>query len=530
MRALLLLLLLTPLAPALRAQAGSTTEKSIQLEQRFIEAKREALLGNVETALEQFETLADEQPGDDAIQFELGRLLYAADKKADAIDALKRAYAARPTDVYADFLAKLYQETGRYRDGADLYAALRKRNPADESAYLEQAAFLVRAGEIKDAIRVYDDLEDRIGINAELARHKHALYLGQGDQKRAERELTQLVEALPRQIEYRHLLAGYYQSQNQPNDARRVYDAILGLEPNDVRAQLALQQLGAGAGAGSENEEAGDELIRMMARPDVDIDLKIGRLLPLVQRVASSGDPDLGRQALVAAGELRRVHPDQAKAAAIEGDLLFHTGQYAKAAEAYRATLELDDTVFPVWEQLLTTYYLTNDIVALRETAENALDIFPNRPSVYVHYAIGEAMRGDFDEAESLLQQAQLMVSTQPEATKQLAELQSAFQALELNNGPAPKLDYNFIPGGGQGPLGRLLALRAGGRAKPASQLAALRALDTEENSNPLLLELLGDALLDSGDREAAANAFKRAKAAESASPTLRRKLASVAG
>lgn len=504
----------------LSAQPGSVTPQSIQAEKDYIEAKREALLGKTDKAIVLFRGLIENDPENDALQFELGRLLFASGNTDGAIDALKKAYGKRPNEVYAAFLAELYQSSGRHREGAILYAGLIKSNPGAEEYYLEQAAFLVRAQDIKGAVAVYNQLESRIGVNAELARRKHALYLGQGDLKRAEKELTALISAQPKQLNHRHLLAGFYHSQGEESKARKVYQEILRLQPADVRAQLALQDVQADrpANAGSE-----DELLKLLARTDVDIDLKIGKILPLIQQVAQAStggarpqDAAMGQRAMALAAELRRVHPDEAKAAAIQGDLYFHTGQLTKAAEAYRATLELDDTVYPVWEQLLATLYLDNQITELRKYAEEALDIFPNRPVIYVQYALGEALRANFGEANSLLDQARIMVSSQPEAATQLETLSMAFVGLEAGS-PSQDIDLDHIPGGGASPLGFVL--------QNSGDATALQSYDNPGNTNALFLEMLGDALKEKGDKTAASKAYSRAKASGSKSGTLRRKM-----
>ena len=491
------------------------TVAEINRQSEFIEAKQDALLGKVDEAVTLFEKLAKADGNDDAVQFELGRLYKAQGKPDAAIDALRKAYASRPNEVYASLLAGLYQETGRHKDGAALFAQLRRQKPDDEDLYLEEAAALVRAQDIKAAIAVYNALEERIGVNEETTRLKHALYLGTGDTKKAEKELLQLIEARPEITDYRHLLAGFYTGQGDVKGAEKTYRAILSVEPADVRAQLALQKVG--EAQGGQAMEIDGQLMDLLGRSDVDIDLKIGKVLPLVQAIAQSeGGSDKARQALRLAEELQRVHPDEAKASALLGDVYFHSGDYVKAAEAYGVTLDLDDNVFPVWEQLLGTLYLSNQIAELRDYAERALDLYPNRPSIYVNYALGEALRANYGEAKSLLGEAQLMVSTQPDATKGLRAIAEAVDLLEKGDKVAAN-KLAGLPGGVDGPLGVLLGQQ--------TDIDILEGYNAPENTNALLLERLGDERMTAGDNTAAEKAYTRAKQAGSKSKTLAAKL-----
>ena len=504
-----LLLLFTA---ALPAQEDLTVE-GIMRQSAFIEAKQLVLLGKPTEAIEQFVALAEADDRDDAVHFELARLYRATDRPDAAIEQLRKAYAARPNDIYAAYLADLYRETGRHEAGAELHAGMVKRDPDNEQHYLDQAAALTRARDVKAAIGVYNDLEDRIGVNEELARLKHALYLGDGDTKRAEKELLSLIEAFPKTVRYRHLLAGFYTAGGNAKAAEKTYRNILAIEPADVRAQLALQDTDAPAAAGSASD---DELLALLGRSDVDIDLKIGKILPIIKEVALTRDAEKVARGLRLAQELRRVHPDEAKAAALVGDFYFQSGQLDEAADAYIETLELDDNVYTVWEQLLGTLYLSNRTVDLRKYAERALDIYPNRPAVYVHYALGEAFRANLGEAESLLSEAELMVSSQTDATQALTELRKAFASLKAGTGgSAPNL--SVLPGGEAGPLSFLLTNKGA--------VEKLKAYDSPTNTNALFLEYLGDALAETGDEAAAAKAYQRAKAAGSKSRSLTAKL-----
>lgn len=502
------------LAAVLSAQPGNLTAEEVNTEKEFIEAKREALLGNVERAISAFQALSKKMD-ESVVYYELGRLYYTQENNNEAIEELEKAYKMEPNPLYARLLGELYLATGQNKEGAKLYADLSDRQPDEEEFYLQQALFLVRAQEIDDAISVYNVLEKRMGINPDLSRKKHALYLGAGNQKKAEKELLSLIEAFPSNLEYRHLLAGYFTSQNQGSEAKKVYQEILRIQPSDVKAQLAMQDTQVGNSVGNSSE-----LLALFSNSDVNVDLKIGKLLPLVQAVANTKDRKVADEGLVLAAELRRVHPDEAKGWAITGDLYYHTGRYSEAANAFRKTLELDDTVYPVWEQLLHSLYLDNQQQELRAAASDALDVYPNRPYVYFYAALAEAARLDYAEAANLMQQAEFIFSaSKPAAGTMARTYQEAFSALAEKKLPnVTELTKE------EGPFASYLLARQAAEKGDTSRVIEL-ITDNERNTNAAQLELLGDAYLAIGQKDKANACFLRAKAAGSKNGKLTNKI-----
>lgn len=517
---------------ALFAQPGSVSQAEVDADKAFIEAKQAMLLGNPKVALDKFVSLAEKNPNKAVLHYEIGRIYYTLEQNDQAIVALERAFSLDGQAIYAGLLGDLYQATGQYKKGAKLFADLAAATKKDDersssaivSSYeqlkLQQALFLVKAQQIDKAINIYDELEKIMGINPELSRRKHALYLGIGEEKKAEKELLSLIEQFPRDLDYRHLLAGYYTSQGNTKAAQNVYQEILTIEPADVKAQLALVDKGKSSVNIGENS---GQLMDLISRTDVALDLKVGKLLPMVQAVANTGDLQIAQDGIPLVKELMRVHPTEAKPSAMLGDLYYHSGQFGQAAEAYQATLALDDTVYPVWEQYLHSLYLGNQMKKLRSVAEDALDVFPNRPYVSLYLALGEAGRADYEEASSLLEQAIFIFSAAGEEQGKMARnYQNVINTLAVDELPAA----NALPLT-EGPMGQYVAaLRAFDTGAFQEALTLLQADDDELNTNALYLELLGDCLLKtSGDKTAAAAAYERAKTAGSISKQLNKKI-----
>ncbi|MEM7572988.1 MAG: tetratricopeptide repeat protein [Bacteroidota bacterium] len=515
---LLSLLFLTCYA-FLEAQTEALTEGQLTTEGHFLKAKQAALLGNVEEAIQQFEALAKADPQNSVLFFELGRLYFAEEDFNAAIDKLEKAYDLEAQEYYAYFLAEVYQTAGRNREAAELFGQLVRQQPDEVELYLQQADFYVRAQRLDDALKVYDELERRIGVTAMVSRCKHTLYLGQNDQRKAERELTRLVDAFPQRIDYRHLLAGYYQSQEQSAKAESVYQEILRLEPNDVRAQLALQTT-------TNTSGSDDELLRLLSRTDVAVDLKIGQLLGLVQEVLAGQDPSKTNRLVRLTEELQRVHTDDAKANALLADSYFLAERYADAATIYGQTVALDEGIYPVWEQYLVALYQDQQLSELRIVAQDAVDIFPNRPRLYVYWSLAEMSRADFGEANSLLSEAQLMSGGQVDIMQEVAAAQQLAEALA--GGGATEQPARAAA---NDPLGQVLSGRyylQNGDHQAAADL--LMAADHERLTNALLLETLADAQAELGQTDAARSNYERARAAGSRSRELAAKVRALSG
>lgn len=383
------------------------TEEEVNREKLFIEANREKLLGNYDKAVSMLRELYRQDGDNAAVAYELGRLLHAQGDIEDAIRYLKSATDLAPdNEWYLKFLADIYQQEGRNAEGAALYESLAKKSPDDQYTYFRWAYFLVKAQEVDKAIKVYDDLEKAIGFNEEIARRRHTLFLGLGDTKRAGKELERLVEAYPRVLEYQHILAAFYDSQGDKAAARKVYEQIIAQNPKDAKAQLAL--------AGGSNIQQDElrylaELRPAFERSDVEVDLKIGKLYPFITMVAETGNKVIADAALELTTIMESVHSSDAKPFSAAGDLLYHSGRRKEAIVKYRATLERDENVFPVWEQLLTALYEVGDGVGLYEAANDALDVFPNRAVIQYYLALGADATKRYEEALDATSMATMM-------------------------------------------------------------------------------------------------------------------------
>jgi len=399
-----LLLLCFPL-PA--QEDGRFSEKKIREQELFIEANKFRILGNLEKASEMLQELLKKDRQNHAAAYELARICMDQNKYSEALALAKQASQIDPSNLwYRKFLADMYQRNGLFEEAAALYEQLVAASPSEEQNYLKWAYFLVQAGRPAKALEIYNTMEARFGINEELSRRKHTIYLGSGDTQKAGLELIKLCEAFPGNADYLHLLAGFYRQTENYEEAKKIYRQILDIDPNDSRAFFALSSIDTPAAGDADFLQSLDPVF---LNPQVGLDEKIKTILPLVEKAAATSDVPLATELLRLASILDRVHPGQAKVCALNGDLLYLTDQKEKALERYRQAIELDDSVFSVWDQLFHLAIQTGDFTSLVFYTEKAMDLFPNQVSVYFYNGLAYCRLENYSKSIASLEQAALM-------------------------------------------------------------------------------------------------------------------------
>ena len=487
----------------LYAQPGSVTEADTELEAIFIEGNKEKLLGNWDKALAKFEEVLEKDRDNAPSAYEMARVYEA---KKDLENAEKYAVKAVDWDGsnewFRMYLAEVYQKNNKDNLAAQQYEELVKQQPYNEEFYQKWAYYLVRSSQPEAAINVYNELEKKVGIHEEVVRHKHTLYMGMGDLKMAAAELEKLIDKFPNNTSYWHLLGTFYEQIDENGKAKEVYKKILEKNPDDARAQIALAE----DAKGNDDVLFLNSLKPIFEDPKTNIDTKIKEIFPYVSELAASGDKNLGNTLLALTSVLEAVHPDDAKSHSVLADVLYHTGHTDRALVQYKKTIELDDTKWPVWEQLLYIYAEKKDFKNLVKMSEKALDIFPNQATAYYLNGAGYNGHGEYRDALSSLQQALIMSSRNPRLRydvlnetgksyfhlKQYPKSDNAFEeALKINTkDPVILKNYSFY-----------LAVR-GEQLDKAKDLAA--QLNKSAPDHPISLDAMAFVLYKMKDYSAA--------------------------
>ncbi len=383
------------------------SEDEINTQKIFIDASKEKILGNYENAVYLFKEVIKRDKRNDASLYELARIYDIQEKNDKALHSIKEALSISPENVwYEMFLAELHDKMRNPKEAAKVYEDL-VRQDNENTYYFEKWAFyLVKAGEAAKAIKVYNKLEDKFGVNEELSSKKYRLYLGLGNQKKAAEELKTLVRSAPSNTDYKHMLASFYIQVENREEAEKIYKKILEIDPNDAYASIALAEK---LKAGGDDISYLSTLKPVFKKPDVSIDVKIKELIPYIHKIANSGDQQLSKAILELAQILEEVHPGEAKSYSAFGDILYYSGDNQTALEKYQKAIELNESVFTIWEQVMYINLELGNFEALFQTSEDAIDLFPNQAKAYYFNGVANGHLKKHNDALVSLQQALMM-------------------------------------------------------------------------------------------------------------------------
>ena len=250
-----------------------TEEEQINLKYLFVNANKEKILGNPEKAAELFAQCIRIDGSNHAAMFELA-VIYAGQKKInDALFFARSAHQIDPSNVwYRLFLAELLMAAKKGQEGEAMYAGLFKEFPHNVDYAFKYASALLYNGKITDAIKVYDKVEEEIGVNADLTIEKERLWLRLGKIDKAAAEVEKLIAKEPKEIKNYSLLVELYQVNEMPEKA---FETITRMQQIDSASPYVYLALAEYYRSTNQKEKSFDQLKLAFGSKELEQELKI---------------------------------------------------------------------------------------------------------------------------------------------------------------------------------------------------------------------------------------------------------------
>jgi tetratricopeptide (TPR) repeat protein len=509
------------------------SEEEIQLQDKYLAGIGQQQIGKMEGAAKLFQEVLEKNPKCDACAFQLNRIYIIIGDNQKAIDFAKKAYTLDVNNKwYKLALAESLEKIGKDKEAAEIFKGLSESNTFDveytHEMYFRWAYCLVRIGEPAKALKVFDDLEKKIGLTEDITTKRVTLYETMGEPKKAANEIKKLADKFAHIIDYQHLAADYFIKLGDKATAATLHQRVLKLDPNNSKSRLAVASVQKPASGNADNEIAYLNTLKdLFKKQDIKIDDKIKTFLPYANKIAEGKDKSLAATGLELAQIIEQVHSTDAKAYSLMGDMLYYNGKTAESIAKYKKCIEYNKSIYAVWEQMMYAQEELGSYDDLIKTSEQAMDLFPNQIMPYFFNGLSNEKKGKLSEAETSLEQAVMMSSKKPSLkhdaliemgvtyskSKSYDKSDKAFEeALKLNNKSSIAM------------MKYANSLLQQGKTEKAQPMAE-EALKLSMESDPSVLELYGDYLFKSGNKEEALKYWSKAKGRGAKSAGLEKKI-----
>lgn len=432
------------------ATASSGTSKSsgkstlsdkerVDFERVFFDANKEKLLGNYDLAETLFSQALHIDPNSSATMYELANIYSFQNNKSQALLYSKKAAAIEPKNVWYQILyAECLKDNKMPDEVIGVYERLVKDNPDRIDFYYELANDYLVARKPNEALKVYDKIEQQVGVTEDASMQKLKIYKAQNNFDKAVEEAQKLIRYSPKEAKYYGMLGEIYQDKGMNEKALQAYQDLLKVDPNNAYVHLSLADYYRNL---KQNDKAFDEIKQAFQSKDLDIDTKVKILLSYYSITETY--PELKADADTLCQIIVRVHPDEAKAFSIYGDFLYRDKKLEEARVQYRKAIALDKEKYALWNQLLIIESELNDILSLKKESEETIDLFPNQPLAYFFNGAANIQLKNYKQAIEVLNEGKEFVfDNKPLLSQFYANIGDAQN--QLGNHPGSDSAYNL--------------------------------------------------------------------------------------
>jgi len=381
------------LPPSLANQRDSNSVKEM-----FFAALSKKATEDNNDAMTLFNKILQRDPSNDASMYELAKLYKLKNNNTDAQALLEKVVTLKPNNEwYWLSLADIYEKSNDFPKLENVFTQLKRINPNKPDYFFDSANAFFYEGKYDQALKDYNSVEKITGPTDELVIARQKIYLKQNKPDLAAANLEERIAADPNQVKYYLLLAEIYNSNGADDKALKVLERAKKVAPNNGQVHLALAEI---YRLKKNIEACFNELSLAFAIPDLDVDQKVSIITGYFPKFP---DPGAKASALALSKIMVTASPNDAKANAVYGDMLFQNEKPAEAKAAYQKSISLNNQAYDVREQLVRAELSLNDYDGVVRDGEDALSFFPNQAWMNYLVGIGLVQKKEYGKALSYL-------------------------------------------------------------------------------------------------------------------------------
>ncbi|MCF8326660.1 MAG: tetratricopeptide repeat protein [Bacteroidales bacterium] len=354
-------------------------QDSLAVTAKFIEGKKEALIGNNDKAIETYSEVLGKSPNHDAALFEMARMYSNLREFKSALVFAERAAKVDTGNIwYRKLLVDLYQRTGNLEQSRKQLRWL--INTVDNNVTFYRDLYQVERymGNYEDALETLDKIESIAGTTEKSLQRRIRILQEIEDYEKAAKYALELLEKDQTNPDYYRELIALYNKADKPKKALEIIQNFKESEKDEGWADLMLAKQYRKIG---DKEASFQHLRQAVGNKELTIDAKVEVLMSYYSNPSRSDS--LKKQEDILLEELLKAHPKNPIAHSLMGDFYLKNNQNEKALASFEKVLEMDSTRYPVWEQILKLNFQQGKYEKTKHYAERAIELFPGKPILY---------------------------------------------------------------------------------------------------------------------------------------------------
>jgi tetratricopeptide (TPR) repeat protein len=409
------LLFLITLAPAFAQKKNKEKKKKkantelsekdiVNFENYFVDGNKYFMLENYDKAIDYFRKALNINPNSAVVHFKIADSYLLQNKDIEALPFAIRAVELNDTNKYYYLaLADAYQKLNKIDDATRTLQKMLKKAPNSAEHIESLIGIYLYQSKFDDALKAIDKFENVYGFNEEISFQRQQIYLRQNKLNDAFAEAKKLADYFPENLNFEANLAQLYFSNNKVEDAEKTCKSILKKDNNHPQANLIMSDI---YKSRKQEDKSREHLKIAFKNPEMNIDGKIAILVSFIRMLPN---PEIYESTKELALITTEIHPNDFKSHSLIADLYIIGMERDNALKSYNRALELDNSHFKIWQQVIFINSELNDNKSLIKNTEKALEIFPNQTIFWYFNGMANYLeKNNENAAESLEQGAKL--------------------------------------------------------------------------------------------------------------------------
>jgi tetratricopeptide (TPR) repeat protein len=418
--------------------ASKTASFSPEESNLFFDAENERLNGDAKNAIGLYANLLTRYPANATAHYRLGMLYFQRQEIALAETHAAKALALQPDNKFmADFYVQVLAYQKKSKQAEQVLNELIEKNPKDFDYLYKKAMFQLRNKQFEPALKSLKEYESKIGFNEELVLQRKTIYQTIGQYDAAEAEMLTLCNTYPESVQYRIMLLDIYEQGKKTDKAKAMYETLETQFVADPIAQVALAQHYLSLNQFAKYDQY---MQQVMQNKNLDVDTKIGLLMPSLQKMDNSSESEKAKIQQLAFSIWQEA-PDNAVANGLYADILYFNRQSDSALPYYTRSLEKDPGKLSNWHQVLAIYTEKQKTDSVLAVAQRALLLFPNDPTIYFYQGLAYSLAKKTQAAETTLKR---VIDLEPENPVLIGQAYAALGDLYNQDARYAESDSSF--------------------------------------------------------------------------------------